>query len=75
MPIPLILALYKKPSPDSPEFLFNNAHVLPDSWTYAEFREHLIRVYPADMHNLIKIIPGASLSTFPDLLEDLHVQA
>ena len=71
----LILALYKKPEPDSPEFLFSHAHVLPADWSYLEFKEHMLRVYPQDMHPLIKVIPGASLSSFPDLLEDLHVQA
>ena len=71
----LILALYKKPEPDSPEFLFSYAHVLPTDWTFSEFKAWMLRVYTTKQRDLLKIIPGASLSSFPDLLEDLHVNA
>ena len=73
--MPMILALYKKPQPDSPDYLFVIAQVLPPDWEFNEFKNWMLRRYKPDDRDLIKVIPGASLASFPDLLEDLHVKA
>jgi len=70
--MPMIIALYVK-SHRSPDFLFRVAKVVPEGYSFDEYKNYLIRTFGSPRAQSNKVLPANTLSSLPDVLENLNV--